>query len=120
MPFPVDPAAYEPLVRQELPKLDGRWADVVEQRSGGTRPGFDQAFAFWNALPSIPPLTTVPFLFGLYPGLTGGTENIADGNVTSTGSRSTRRTPRPGSPATSCGSTGTCCASTARRGPAAT
>ncbi|GAA3285223.1 phthalyl amidase [Dactylosporangium vinaceum] len=83
VPFPVDPAAYEPLVRQELPKLDGRWADVVEQRSGGTRPGFDQAFAFWNALPSIPPLTTVPFLFGLYPGLTGGTENIADGNVTS-------------------------------------
>ncbi|MFI5914858.1 alpha/beta hydrolase family protein [Dactylosporangium sp. NPDC051541] len=83
VPFPADPAAYEALVRQELPKLDGRWADVVEQRSGGTRPGFDQAFAFWSALPSIPPLTTVPFLFGLYPGLTGGTENIADGNVTS-------------------------------------
>lgn len=81
--FPADPVAYEAQVRQELPRLDGRWADVVEQRSGGTRPGFDQAFAYWNALPSIPPLTTVPFLFGLYPGLTAGTIGIAKGNVTS-------------------------------------
>jgi pimeloyl-ACP methyl ester carboxylesterase len=81
--FPADPAVYETQVRQELPLLDKRWADAVEQVSGGTRPGFDSAFAYWGALPSIPPLTTVPFLFGLYPGLTGGTIGIAKGNVTS-------------------------------------
>jgi pimeloyl-ACP methyl ester carboxylesterase len=60
-----------------------RWAGVVEQRSGGVRPGFAAAFGFWNSIPSIAPLNTVPFLFGLYPGLSGGTLNIADGNVTS-------------------------------------
>jgi hypothetical protein len=90
--FPETPEAYAPQVLAELPALGigtaltplGRqWSGVVEQRSGGTRPGFDNAFAYWNAAPSIPPLTTVPFLFGLYPGLTGGTENIAKGNVTS-------------------------------------
>ncbi|GAA4260130.1 alpha/beta hydrolase [Dactylosporangium darangshiense] len=92
VPFPADPAAFPAQVAQELPALGvggaltplgQRWSDVVEQRSGGTRPGFDNAFAFWNAIPSIPPLTTVPFLFGLYPGLTGGTAGIAEGNVTS-------------------------------------
>jgi pimeloyl-ACP methyl ester carboxylesterase len=60
------------------------WADVLEQRSGGTRPGFDAAFAYWNSIPSLPPLNTLPFLFGLYPGRTAGTvSGIADGNVTS-------------------------------------
>ena len=90
--FPETPEAYQPKVLSELAALGigtaptplGRqWSDVVEQRSGGIRPGFDNAFAYWNAAPSIPPLTTVPFLFGLYPGLTGGTLDIADGNVTS-------------------------------------
>jgi hypothetical protein len=58
------------------------WSDVVERRSGGERPGFDGAFAYWNAVPSLPPLNNLPFLFGLYPGLSGGTSNIAPGNVT--------------------------------------
>jgi hypothetical protein len=58
------------------------WSDVVERRSGGERPGFDGAFAYWNAATAIAPLTDLPFLFGLYPGLTGGTSNIAPGNVT--------------------------------------
>ena len=94
---PVDPAyqeVYRGQVLSELPKLGvgaatgltalgQRWAGVVEQRSGGTRPGFAAAFAYWNAAPSIPPLSTVPFLFGLYPGLSGGTAGIAAGNVTS-------------------------------------
>jgi hypothetical protein len=105
--FPLRPPAdyqqtYQAQVRSELPKLGtglgtggpvtltaaGRaWQSVVERRSGGDRPGFDAAFAFWNAIPSIPPLNTVPFLFGVYPGLSGGTENIAAGNVT--GNRTT-------------------------------
>jgi hypothetical protein len=33
-------------------------------------------------VPSLEPLADLPFLFGLYPGLSGGTENIAAGNVT--------------------------------------
>ena len=58
------------------------WSAVVERRTGGDRPGFDSAFAYWNAVPSLAPLNDLPFLFGLYPGLSGGTSNIADGNVT--------------------------------------
>jgi hypothetical protein len=56
------------------------WQAAVEQRSGGVRPGFDSAMAYWDS-GSFPPLTKVPFLFGLYPGLTGGTMGIASGNV---------------------------------------
>jgi len=99
--FPLEPPAdfaqtYRDLVLAELPQLGtgfgtggpvtltdlGKlWSAVVERRTGGDRPGFDAAFAFWNAIPSIPPLNTVPFLFGVYPGLSGGTLGIADGNV---------------------------------------
>ncbi len=86
---------YDQLVQGELPKLGTgfntanldltplgqKWEGTVEQRSGGTRPGFDSAFAFWNSF-GFPPLTDIPFLFGLYPGLSGGTIGIAPGNVT--------------------------------------
>jgi len=58
------------------------WSDVVERRTGGPRPGFAGAFAYWNTATSLAPLSDMPFLFGLYPGLTGGTANIAPGNVT--------------------------------------
>jgi hypothetical protein len=58
------------------------WSAVVERRTGGDRPGFDGAFAYWNSARSLDPLADLPFLFGLYPGLAGGTENIAAGNVT--------------------------------------
>ncbi|WP_245908683.1 alpha/beta hydrolase family protein [Pseudosporangium ferrugineum] len=58
------------------------WSDVVERRSGGERPGFDGAFAYWNSARSLAPLADLPFLFGLYPGITGGTGGIAAGNVT--------------------------------------
>jgi len=58
------------------------WSDVVERRTGGPRPGFDGAFAYWNTATSLAPLNDLPFLFGLYPGLSGGTSNIAPGNVT--------------------------------------
>jgi hypothetical protein len=66
----------------QLTELGRAWEAAVEQRSGGTRPGFDSAFAFWNSF-GFAPLTNVPFLFGLYPGLSGGTIGIASGNVTS-------------------------------------
>ncbi|MEV6494390.1 phthalyl amidase, partial [Actinoplanes sp. NPDC051633] len=42
----------------------------------------DSAWAYWNARPGLAPNTDVPFLFGLYPGLSGGTAGIASGNVT--------------------------------------
>ncbi|WP_203840884.1 alpha/beta hydrolase family protein [Winogradskya humida] len=98
--FPLQPAADYPQTWREqvgriLPKLGvtpgappaltpaGRtWSDVVERRTGGERPGFDGAFAYWNTARSIEPLSDLPFLFGLYPGVTGGTGGIADGNVT--------------------------------------
>ncbi len=57
------------------------WSAVVERRSGGDRPGFDGAFTYWNSAPSLSPLADLPFLFGLYPGLQGGTAGIATGNV---------------------------------------
>jgi hypothetical protein len=66
----------------DLNALGRSWQASVEQRSGGTRPGFSSAFAFWNAF-GFAPLTNIPFLLGLYPGLTGGTNGIASGNVTS-------------------------------------
>jgi hypothetical protein len=88
---------YDGLVLSELPKLGSgftagnpagvtltplgqEWAAAVQQRSGGTRPGFASGFAFWSSF-GFAPLTNIPFLFGLYPGLTGGTIGIAPGNV---------------------------------------
>ncbi|HEY0001690.1 MAG TPA: phthalyl amidase [Actinoplanes sp.] len=94
--FPLDPPAdfqeqWRAKVAQILPQLGtplaptpaGRtWSDVVERRSGGDRPGFDGAFAYWNVARAPAPLGDLPFLFGLYPGVTGGTAQIAPGNVT--------------------------------------
>ncbi len=68
------------------PKLDTtagqEWVAAVEQLSGGTRPGGPGAVAYWSSF-GFAPLTDIPFLFGLYPGLTGGTIGYADGNVAS-------------------------------------
>jgi hypothetical protein len=100
--FPLQPPAdfaqtYTQLVLSELPLLGDtfgkgvpptltplgqQWEGVAEQRSGGTRPGFDSAFKFWASRPSLAPLSALPFHFGIYPGLSGGTIGIADGNVT--------------------------------------
>jgi hypothetical protein len=66
----------------QLNALGQSWEASVEQRSGGTRPGFNSSFAFWNSF-GFAPLTNIPFLLGLYPGLSGGTIGIASGNVTS-------------------------------------
>jgi hypothetical protein len=64
-----------------LTDLGRRWAGVVQQRSGGTRPGFASGFAYWSSI-GFAPLTDVPFLFGVYPGLNGGTAGVAPGNLT--------------------------------------
>lgn len=92
-------STYEELVQSELPKLGitpanssgtffstdftptGKlWSDAVEQQSGGTRPGFASAISYWDSF-GFAPLTRAPFLFGLYPGLTGGTLGFSQGNV---------------------------------------
>jgi hypothetical protein len=81
-----------------LPKLTaaGRtWSAVLERGTGGVRPGFDGSFAYWNSLPASAPFNDLPFLFGLYPGLSGGTANIAAGNVTDNRFTLYRSTDRP-------------------------
>ncbi|AGZ43219.1 alpha/beta hydrolase family protein [Actinoplanes friuliensis] len=89
--FPVEPGPWQAEVDRIVPALGlkgtltgaGRtWSSVVERRSGGVRPGFAGAFSYWNAAPASDPALKMPFLFGVYPGLTGGTAGIADGNVT--------------------------------------
>lgn len=90
--------SYDRTVQQELPELGistdpgaksftthltpngAQWSAAVEQLSGGSRPGFAGALAYWNSF-GFPPLTDIPFLFGLYPGLSGGTIGYANGNV---------------------------------------
>lgn len=95
-PFPTTPAAYTSFVNSQVaPRLGaypgrpplapvspaGRaWGGAVEQLSGGDRPGFDASFLFWNAF-GFGALPNVPFLFGVYPGLTGGTIGQARGSV---------------------------------------
>jgi pimeloyl-ACP methyl ester carboxylesterase len=76
VPYPTDAVTWRALVGAILPVLSsttaGRtWADVVERRSGGERPGFDAAFAYWTAARALPPFADLPFLFGMYPGVTG-------------------------------------------------
>ena len=82
--FPLQPDAGYPArwaqqVSQIRAGVDNKtWSDVLERRSGGERPGFDSAFAYWNAASQ----GGLPFLFSLYPGLSGGTAGIAPGNLT--------------------------------------
>ncbi|MFI5932180.1 alpha/beta hydrolase family protein [Actinoplanes sp. NPDC051494] len=98
--FPLHPTdayaeQWRAQVKRMLPITGRTWSDVVERRSGGDRPGFDGAFAYWNAAPSIEPFTDLPFLFGLYPGVSGGTGGIAPGNVTDNRHTYYRSTDRP-------------------------
>jgi hypothetical protein len=95
-PTAADSAGYAPTydaqVLNEVPELGigsstgltarGRaWKTAVEYLSGGIRPGFDRALAYWDSF-GFAPLTNIPFLFGLYPGLTGGGLGFLNGNVT--------------------------------------
>jgi pimeloyl-ACP methyl ester carboxylesterase len=75
-----DPATGGQTFTTSLTKTGQLWADAVEQLSGGTRPGFTSALDYWNGF-GFPPLTQAPFLFGLYPGLNGGTLGFANGSV---------------------------------------
>jgi pimeloyl-ACP methyl ester carboxylesterase len=65
----------------ELSAAGKQWATAVSYLSGGPRPGFASALAYWNSV-SYGPLTGMPTLFDLYPGLDGGTLGFAPGNVT--------------------------------------
>ncbi|MGH9061476.1 MAG: phthalyl amidase, partial [Acidimicrobiales bacterium] len=65
-----------------LSPLGQEWETSVEYSTGGLRPGFASAFSYWNSF-GFAPLTKIPFLFGLYPGLQGGTVGVAPGNVAS-------------------------------------
>src|SRR5260221_4582921 len=91
--------AYQTAVQSELPALGIRpnpatggqtfatdltttgtlWAGTVEQLSRGTPPRFQSALDYWNSF-GFAPLTKIPFLFGLYPGLNGGTPRLANGS----------------------------------------
>jgi hypothetical protein len=80
--FPVDPAAYlfgtVPQIKANLAAVPGGWPTIlnadgqnlknlVELRSGGERPNFDEAWFFWNTFPAF---ATGPgnFLFDLGTG----------------------------------------------------
>jgi pimeloyl-ACP methyl ester carboxylesterase len=75
-----NPATGGQTFTTDLTKTGSLWADTVEQLSGGTRPGFESALDYWNGF-GFAPLTHIPFLFGLYPGLNGGTLGFANGSV---------------------------------------
>jgi hypothetical protein len=75
-----NPATGGPTFTTDLTKTGTLWSDTVEQLSGGTRPGFASALDYWNSF-GFAPLTQVPFLFGLYPGTSGGTLGLANGSV---------------------------------------
>jgi hypothetical protein len=75
-----NPAAEGQTFTTSLTETGQLWADTVEQLSGGSRPGFASAIDYWDSF-GFAPLTQVPFLFGLYPGLNGGTLGFANGSV---------------------------------------
>ncbi len=75
-----NPATGGQTFTTDLTKTGSLWADTVEQLSGGTRPGFQSALDYWDGF-GFAPLTQIPFLFGLYPGLNGGTLGFANGSV---------------------------------------
>ena len=75
-----NPATGGQTFTTDLTSTGSLWADTVEQLSGGTRPGFQSALDYWDGF-GFAPLTHIPFLFGLYPGLSGGTLGFANGSV---------------------------------------
>jgi len=75
-----NPATGGQTFTTDLTRTGSLWAGTVEQLSGGTRPGFQSALGYWDGF-GFAPLTHIPFLFGLYPGLNGGTLGFANGSV---------------------------------------
>lgn len=80
----IDPALGIGIGTPKTPTTAGaEWMSIVEQLSGGARPGFPSALIrYWDTF-GFAPLGNIPFLLGLYPGTTGGTIGYADGNVAS-------------------------------------
>ncbi|WP_430790028.1 alpha/beta hydrolase family protein [Actinoplanes sp. G11-F43] len=82
--FPLRPGADYParwagqVTRIKAALTEQAWSDVLERRSGGERPGFAGAFGYWDAASQ----GGLPFLFSVWPGLSGGTAGIASGNLT--------------------------------------
>ena len=89
--FPVDPAGYlfftVPAIKTNLELFPGtfpftlnptgqQFKNLVELRSGGVRPNFDEAFLFWNSIPAASGAGN--FLFEL--GIGDGTLPRAPGN----------------------------------------
>jgi fermentation-respiration switch protein FrsA (DUF1100 family) len=80
--YPPDPATYAastiPAVKARLERAPGSWPfalsaegtsfkNVVEQRSGGERPLFDQAFLFWNTIAPGDPVLAIGASDGRIP-----------------------------------------------------
>lgn len=63
-----------------------RWSRVLEQRSGGERPLFDDAFDFWTSTTAPTALGDdgLPFLLGLYGGALAGGPDPRDPTFTGT------------------------------------
>lgn len=81
--FPVDAAIYigltVPEIKANLEAFPGAWPfvlnadgqnfkNLVELRSGGDRPNFDEAFAFWNSIPATTGSGNFLFELGLGDG----------------------------------------------------
>lgn len=81
--------------RRELTPAGRQWEAVLSYLSGGPRPGFDGAFAYWNSV-HYGPLRGMPTLFDLYPGLVGGAVEGAPRNVTTNAGVVYRLPPSPG------------------------
>lgn len=63
-------------------RLFSAWDSIVVNQSGGPRPGAANALLYWSSFGfGDPPLNTLPFLYGVYPGTTDGTIGVAVGNV---------------------------------------
>jgi pimeloyl-ACP methyl ester carboxylesterase len=90
--YPMEPSAFHAAAREMDDGLwDTRptdpsdqglaWSGVVQNLTGGPRPGYASAFGFWNSFGRAP-YSDVPFLFGVYPGLNPGYyENGVAGNA---------------------------------------
>ena len=91
--YPVDPVAYTfstvPAIKSNLEAVPGGWPvvlnqtgndfkNLVELRSGGDRPNFDEAWFFWNTFPDF---ATGPGNFLFDVGIGDGTVPRAPGNA---------------------------------------
>ncbi len=95
-PFPTTDAAYTSFVKSTVMPVVGApmpgytvgpqyrpWSNAVVNESGGNRPGALPAVSFWSSFGfGDPPLNSIPFLYGVYPGTTAGRIGVANGNVT--------------------------------------